>query len=96
MGMAQQQILGQEFNVDQPPGRKLEIPRILLALLLGDQAAHIMNIFSQPVAALAREHGTYGVAGLHAKRFVAGDWPRPREHHMLPGFRFRGLVVRET
>ena len=77
-----------EFDVDQPAGDELEVPGVLVALLARDQRAHRAHI-AWRCRGLARGGERRGDrrGDLVGEARVAGDDPRARQRHVLPGLR---------
>src|SRR4029077_1416883 len=95
--MHQLQILGDEFNIDQPAGGVFEVPWIGIALLFGDGAAHIDDV------AGGRSHISLLAKNLADDRLDLGDKTRRSGHdtracerHMLPRPGFVLLVAFEA
>ena len=88
--------MGDEFDVDQPAGDELEVPRVLVALLARDQVAHRLHVLGEfGLVARLGEHGGDRRGDLLAEPLVAGDDAGARQRQMLPGFRLVGLVEAE-
>ena len=73
----QLQILGDEFDVDQPAGGVFEIPAVAVALFLGDRPAHLDDIAGDQ-RRIARPLQNLADHLFHARRTVATPKPPAR------------------
>ena len=95
-GVAQREILRNEFDVDHAAGGEFQIPRVLIALLARDQSAHFEGVAPklfriafepQNIADRLRRPG-------HEQR-IAADHAGPCQCHMFPGFGAIALIFDE-
>ena len=95
--MHQLQILGDEFNIDQPPGGIFEIPRVGIALLFGDSAAHVDDVAGgrSHVPLLAKNLAN-NRRDLRAKIRRSGHDAGASERHVFPRPGFVLLVAFEA
>ncbi len=94
MPVRKAEILRDELDIEQPAGGELDVPRVALALFLGDERAHVSRRLGELFrVALLIEARRDDRPRLFGERRVAGDRPGARQSHMLPDFRLPRLII---